>query len=89
MPLADPTDFKLIGASLLILASALAATAAGFGLRAADHMAMAAELCGPGGTHCLSCGLSASAALAAAAAALAASRAFQAATGRGRVSGYV
>lgn len=46
---------KLTGGALLVLGGSLGALALALGIRATDHMAAAAALCGPTTGHCLLC----------------------------------
>jgi len=55
MRLNDIDDEQLLGAGLMVLGAGLAASAVIIGLRAADHMAWAASLCGPTSGHCALC----------------------------------
>ena len=55
MPIRDTDELKILGGALLSLGLALGIAAAATGLLAADHMAAAAEFCGPTADHCNLC----------------------------------
>jgi hypothetical protein len=55
MQLQDISDRQVLGAALVTLGLALGGASAVAGLIAFDHMAWAAELCGPATGHCLRC----------------------------------
>lgn len=48
-------EIRLLGAALVFLGLALAAAGAVAGFLAADHMSLAAALCGPATGHCSLC----------------------------------
>ena len=66
MQRSEPQDSRTIGAGLIGLGALLAATAAVCAGAAADHMAMAAGLCGPAAQHCILCVIPAASLLASA-----------------------
>lgn len=51
----DIDEIRLLGGALVALGLALGGAAAATGILAADHMAAAAELCGPTADHCGLC----------------------------------
>jgi hypothetical protein len=65
----DTQESRALGVSLLAAGAVLAASAAVCAFAAADHMAVAATLCGPVTGHCLLCTLLAANLLASAGAA--------------------
>lgn len=55
MQIQDIHEQQLLGAALIILGLSLGGAAAGAALLAAEHMAMAAAMCGPTFGHCVRC----------------------------------
>lgn len=63
----DTQESQILGAALIVSGAILAASGAVCAFAAANHMAMAANLCGPTTGHCILCVVSAASLLAAAA----------------------
>ena len=53
----DTQDLRTLGVSLITVGAILAVSAAVCAFAAADHMAVAATLCGPVTGHCILCAL--------------------------------
>lgn len=66
MPHSDTQDSRKLGVGLIMVGAALFAAAAACVFAAADHMAVAAALCGPVARHCILCIASAGSLLASA-----------------------
>lgn len=62
----DTQPSRALGAGLIAFGALLSALAAAGALAAADHMAVAANLCGPVAGHCILCVVSAASVLASA-----------------------
>lgn len=57
MARSDTQDPRTLGVALIVAGAILAASAAVCAFAAADHMAVAAPLCGPVTGHCILCAL--------------------------------
>lgn len=58
MQRSDTQDSRTLGVSLIASGAMLAASAAVYAFAAANHMAVAATLCGPATSHCILCAVS-------------------------------
>lgn len=67
----DTQESQILGGALIVSGAFLATSGAVCAFAAANHMAIAANLCGPGTGHCILCIVSAASLLAAAATAAA------------------
>lgn len=67
----DTQESQILGGALIVSGALLATSGAVCAFAAANHMAIAANLCGPGTGHCILCIISTASLLAAAASAAA------------------
>ena len=66
MQRSESHDSRMIGVGLVGLGAVLTAASAACAVAAADHMAIAAGLCGPAAQHCILCAVAAASLLASA-----------------------